>query len=315
MIAADPKRPYCARMTADRPLLGIAMMTGFCVLAPLGDAIAKLLGSSTPLVQLLLARFAVQAAILIPLAVVAGQSLRMKPRVFRLMLIRTLLHILGIAAMFMSLRFLPLADAVAIAFVMPFIMLILGHFVLQEEIGRFRMAACVVGFSGTLLVIQPSFVNVGAAALLPLVVAIVFALFMLVTRQIAKEVEAVPLQAVSGVFASIILLVMLLAARGSDIADLRLIALDSNTLWLLMAIGIVGTIAHLLMTWSLKFAPAATLAPMQYLEIPMATLFGWLLFFDFPNGLAAVGIAITVSAGLVVILREQSLAKGLKSIA
>ena len=64
--------------------------------------------------------------------------------------IRTLLHILGIGAMVTALKYLPLADAVAIAFVMPFIMLLLGKYVLAEEIGPRRLIACAVGFCGTL---------------------------------------------------------------------------------------------------------------------------------------------------------------------
>ncbi|MFT5744154.1 MAG: drug/metabolite transporter (DMT)-like permease, partial [Paracoccaceae bacterium] len=50
-------------------------------------------------------------------------------------------------------------------------------------------------------------------------------------------------------------------------------------------------------------------APMQYLEIPIATVIGWLIFRDLPNGLAAVGIVITVAAGLYVIVREQRLSR------
>jgi drug/metabolite transporter (DMT)-like permease len=74
---------------------------------------------------------------------------------------------------------------------------------------------------------------------------------------------------------------------------------------LLFLMGTVGTIAHLLMTWSLRFAPSATLAPMQYLEIPFATIIGWMIFRDLPNGLAALGIMVTVGAGLYVIWRER----------
>jgi hypothetical protein len=70
--------------------------------------------------------------------------------------------------MFASLRYLPLADAVAIAFVMPFIMLLLGWFYLGEEVGPRRFGACIVGFIGTLMVVQPSFAEVGWPALLPL---------------------------------------------------------------------------------------------------------------------------------------------------
>ncbi len=54
-------------MTLDKPILGIALMLGFCVLAPLGDALAKMLGATIPLGQLVLVRFGVQAALLIPL--------------------------------------------------------------------------------------------------------------------------------------------------------------------------------------------------------------------------------------------------------
>lgn len=298
-------------MTADRPLLGIAMMTGFCILAPLGDAIAKMLGGSVPLAELLLVRFVMQAVILLPIVVWAGQSLRMSGRMARLVLLRTALHIIGIGFMFTALRYLPLADTLAIAFVMPFIMLLLGKYVLHEEIGRFRLSACAVGFGGTLLVVQPSFVDVGWPALLPLVVAVVFALFMLVTRLIAKEIDAVPLQAISGVMASVFLILLLLVTFDSGIADLKLIWPDAFTVWMFVAIGVVGTVAHLLMTWSLRFAPSATLAPMQYLELPVATVLGWLMFSQLPNGLAGFGILITIAAGLAVIMRERFVAKGL----
>jgi drug/metabolite transporter (DMT)-like permease len=63
------------------------------------------------------------------------------------------------------------------------------------------------------------------------------------------------------------------------------------------------------MSWSLRFAPSATLAPMQYLEIPVATVIGWLVFRDLPNGLAAFGIALTVASGLYIVLRERALSR------
>ncbi len=296
-------------MTQDRPLFGIVLMLAFCVLAPLGDAMAKLLGETTPVAMLVFVRFAVQAIVLVPLTVATNRNWRLRGRVLRLTVIRTVLHIIGISAMFSALQFLPLADAVAIAFVMPFIMLLLGKYVLGEDVGLRRLAACIVGFAGTLLVIQPSFAQVGAAALLPLVVAVVFALFMLVTRQIAKETDPIALQAVSGVMATAMMLPILLFGTAADMRELSLIVPNSDSNVLLVAIGLLGTVAHLFMTWSLRYAPSATLAPMQYLEIPVATLFGWMIFHDLPDGIAAIGIAITVAAGLYVILRERASAR------
>jgi drug/metabolite transporter (DMT)-like permease len=211
--------------------------------------------------------------------------------------------------MFVSLQFLPLADAVAIAFVMPFIMLLLGRFVLHEEVGARRLAACAVGFIGTLLVVQPSFSEVGAPALLPLLVAVDFALFMLVTRQIAKEVDPMSLQAISGGMATVILLTVYCVTAGFGVLETQIVAPDRNTAALLLAIGVVGTLAHLLMTWSLRLAPSATLAPMQYLEIPVATILGYLVFADLPNGMAATGIVITICAGLYVVFREHAVSR------
>ena len=298
-------------MSADRPVLGILLMFGFCLLAPLGDAVAKLLGETLPLGQLLLVRFAIQAAILIPMVAATGRLWRMRGRILRLTALRTLLHMGGIGCMFTALRYLPLADAIAIAFVMPFLMLLLGKYVLDEEVGMRRLAACAVGFCGTLLVIQPSFAEVGWPALFPLGVAVLFALFMLVTRQLAKDVDPIGLQAISGVMATAVLLPILLIGDLAGSAPLSLVAPSGGEWGLLAAIGVIGTGAHLLMTWSLRYAPAATLAPMQYLEIPVATGFGWLIFRDLPNGLAGAGICVTIAAGLYIVMRERTQARAL----
>ena len=296
-------------MSQDKPLLGVILMLGFCVVAPMGDAVAKLLGQSVPLGQLLFIRFAVQAAVLIPLVWATRRMWRMRGRVLRLTILRTVLHIFGIGAMFSALQYLPLADAVAIAFVMPFLMLLLGKFVLGEEVGGRRLWACVVGFVGTLMVVQPSFVEVGWPALLPLVVAVNFSVFMLVTRQIAKETDPVGLQSVSGVMAVVIMAPILAFTKSGEIFALTLKTPTSMEWGLLLAIGLLGTLAHLLMTWSLRYAPSATLAPMQYLEIPVATIIGLIVFSDFPNGLALAGIMVTIAAGLYIVMRERAIAR------
>ena len=294
-------------MTDDRPFLGVMLMLAFCVLAPLGDSIAKLLGGVVALGVLVLVRFAIQAVILVPLVALSGQGFRMPKGILVWTLVRTILHILGIGLMFSALQFLPLADALAIAFVMPFIMLLLGYFAMGEHVGLHRMVACGVGFVGTLLVIQPNFVEVGYPALLPLGVAVVFALFMMVTRKIARAMDPIKLQAISGVQATVFLLgvVVFLPLGATEVS----FDFDRQTWLLLAGLGLIGTFAHLFMTWSLRFAPASTLAPMQYLEIPFGTAIGWFVFADLPNGLAALGICITVAAGLYVILRERRLSK------
>ena len=277
----------------------------------MGDAVAKLIGTSVPIGEVVLIRFAVQALVLFPLVILTDRPWKVTGRVMWLTLLRTVLHIIGIAAMFKALTYLPLADAVAIAFVMPFFMLMLGKYVLKEEVGGRRLMACLVGFIGTLLVIQPSFVTVGWPALLPVFVAANFSVFMLVTRQIAKETDPISLQAVSGFMAIGLMIPFLAMGSIWQISPLEIIAPNSTQWLLLIGLGILGTVAHLLMTWSLRFAPSATLAPMQYLEIPFATFIGLIVFQDLPNQLASIGIVITVAAGLYIILRERTTERNL----
>lgn len=294
---------------ADRPLLGIGLMLAFCVLAPMGDALAKILGTRMGLGQMVAVRFAVQAALFAPLALAMGLRVWVGPRMLRLLAFRTFLHVAGVACMFLGLRVLPLADAVAIAFVMPFLVLLLGNLVLGEAVGPRRLAACGAGFAGTLMVIQPSFAAVGWSALWPLGAALAFALFMLMTRHVSRALDPVSLQAVTGLIATAVLVPLLLAGSLVGLPELGLTPVAGSDWGLLVMVGVVGSGAHLLLTWSLRFAPAATLAPMQYLEIPFAVLIGWLVFDALPNRLAGAGILVTIAAGIYVIHRERVAAR------
>ncbi len=295
-------------------MLGIALMLGFCALIPLGDAVAKILSTRIPVGQIVLARFAAQGLILAPVALMLGISLRLPSRVMPKVILRTLLQMAGITAMFMALRYLPLADAVAIAFVMPFIMLLLGKYVLKEEVGLRRLLACVVGFAGTLLVIQPSFAEVGLNALWPLAVAVIFSVFMMVTRTLARDTDPIAIQAFSGGIACLLMAGFFALGYGFSIEELNTTLPATPELKLLALAGVLGTMAHLLMTWSLRYAPTSTLASMQYLEIPVAVFVGWLVFSELPNSIAACGIALTVAAGLYAVLRERQVNRAAREV-
>ena len=107
---------------SDRPLLGITLMLGFCVVAPLADGVGKILGAYMGIGQLVLVRFVAQLVILAPIVMMFGRFRWPQGRLAGLMWLRTVFHIIGIGLMFLSLRYLPLADAIAIVFVMPFIL-------------------------------------------------------------------------------------------------------------------------------------------------------------------------------------------------
>ena len=222
--------------TLDRPLLGILLMCGFCVLAPVSDALAKLLGGLIPLGMLMLVRFVAQVVLLGPLAVWSRTSFVLTGRLWRLTLGRTVMQFGGMIFMFSGLNFLPLADAVAIGFVFPFILLLLGWLFLGELVGPHRLAACGVGFIGTLCVIQPNFAIFGLPALLPALSAVFFALYILISRVLAKEMDPQAAQIVCGLQACVILTPLVLWAPHPAVS---LVWADGPTTLLLVTFGCV----------------------------------------------------------------------------
>jgi len=287
-------------MPKDNTRLGLLMMIGFCILAPASDAFAKILGDGIPVLQVVIARFMVQLLLIRRSLWTRRQDTWMRGDRVGLIILRSALLLLAVTFLFLSLRYLPLADAIAIAYVMPFLVLGVG-WLTGDRASPLALGLCLLGFVGTLMVVQPSFSEIGWPALLPIAVAIFFTGFMFITRKISKYIDPIDLQAANGICAMAILLPIAIFGQAMEIPILTIVSVSNIELLYLFGVGILGTLAHLMMTWALRFASAPTVAPIQYLEIPFATLYGWLIFKDFPNGLAALGIVITITAGLLVL--------------
>lgn len=294
-------------MVADRPYLGILLMLVFCVLVPLADGLGKLAIATMPVIQVVAVRFIAQTVMLVPFSLATGRSLRLPRDVMIWTFWRTVLHAGAIGLLFAALVIMPLAETLAIVFVQPFMLIIVVWLFLREDVGWRRLAACGTGFAGSLLIIQPSFVDFGPVALLPLAVAVCFTIFILITRKIAKRCDPVALQAVSGVMALPMILPLLALGPLLGIAPLTLVMPDATGWWLLLGIGLLGTLSHLLMTLALRITPSSTLAPVQYMELPFVVIVGWVLFRDFPDALGLTGIGVILAAGLYIVMRERRL--------
>lgn len=294
----------------DRILPGILLMLGFCVTAPILDVFAKLATDTTPVMQIASARFIVQAAIMLPVLVLLRHAIPRDP-LLRWPLVRRALF-LGISTycFVAATNEMPIADALAIAFVEPFILLILGKFLFGDEVGMRRIIASVVGFGGSLLVIQPSLVTFGLVALYPLGTALCFALYMLETRSLSRKMHPIPMQFATSVLTALFCSLFVgVAWIGQWDAHVPVMPEGVTWLWL-FGVGAASALAHIMMTYALRFAPSATLAPLHYLEIISAAILGLLVFQDFPNTLTWAGIAIIVSSGLYIIHRERLTEKG-----
>lgn len=293
----------------DRIPLGMALIVGFCLIAPLLDVCAKIAADVIPVGQITAARFMVQTALMLPVVLIMGLSLRMPRALWGLIALRAVFLMLSTYFIIAALRFMPLADALAIVFVEPFIILLCGKLMFDEQVGPRRLIASAVGFSGCMLVIQPSFAAFGYVALLPLGTAVTFAAYVLVTRGLRGRMHPVEMQFQTGVAATLMLVPLIWLADGTGWDTLDPVMPDGIFWVYLFGVGFFATIAHMMMTYALSIAPAATLAPLHYLEIIAAVALGYYIFGDIPNGLALWGIVIIMGSGLYVVHRERVTAR------
>lgn len=292
-------------MNNDRILRGILLMLAFCVMAPLLDTASKLATTAIPIGQITTARFLVQGALMLPLALLMRLPLQMNGKTAALITLRAVFLIASTYGFVAGVQVMPIADALAIVFIEPFILLILGYFLFGNPVGPRRIAASIVGFAGALLVIQPSLMHYGTAALYPLGTAFSFAFYMLITQAIATKMHPVTQQLHTSIAGSLICLPIMLWADGTGIIELDPVMPQGlNWLWL-FGVGFWAAASHMCMTVALNCAPASTLAPLHYLEIVTAVALGYLVFGDFPNALTWAGIAIIVASGLYIIHRER----------
>ena len=287
-------------------LFGIFMMLGFAAFGPVIDVFAKLAGEAgIPVFQISGARFAMQVLILMPFALFYRALHLPDLRETGLYILRGGLILIATSFFFASLNYLPIADAISIFFIEPFVLTLLGAILLGETIGWRRITACLVGFCGALLVIQPQYAEVGIAAAFPLGTAICFALYLILTRQMTQKAHPLAVQIYTSLAAFMLIMPVLLVMDNGAIAALDMISLDNYQLSLLIGVGIAASIAHMFITVAFRHAPVAVLAPLQYLEIISATLFGWWVFSDLPNQTTFLGVLIIVSSGLYVFMRER----------
>ncbi len=271
------------------------------------DAIAKWLSPTIAAGQIAWSRFFFQTLLMLPLFLrvpgrVLGPDLWLHAARGALIALATLLF-------FAALKFLPVADAIAIFFVEPLFLTLLAALFLGETLGWRRLSAVVMGLAGALLVIRPNFHAFGWAAALPLGTAGCFAVYLIITRQLAQREDPVRMQFYAGVFGALVMSAALGVGALTD-APVLVSVWPTAIEWALLAgLGLIATTGHLLVVHAFKRAPAGILAPFQYVEIIGATVLGLVIFGDFPDLLTWCGVAVIVASGIYVFHRERTLAR------
>lgn len=293
--------------TTPRPsaLKGMGLMTLAMIVVPGMDVLGKIMGETMPPLQVAFGRMLTQMLLAAAVAVVMGAGRDLIPPRLGVHLLRGVC--LGAATLlfFTALTAMPLTDALAIFFVQPMILTALSAVFLGEKVGWRRWSACLVGFLGALVVVKPSWAVFGVHALMPLGTACLFSCYLLITRILSGSGTLMATQFVTGLGGTLLLGAALLATTVLGIEG-AVARMPVGIEWpMFLGIGLISLVTHGLVVKAFESAPAAVLAPLNYLEIISATTLGWLVFGDFPQGTTWLGLALIVGSGLYIVHRER----------
>lgn len=284
--------------TRSARLAGIGLMLAGVWAFSFGDALGKYIVATYPVGQLLFLR---ACASLLLLAPMIWHSRRAFVELERpgLHVLRVVLSTAEVAAFFVAVGYLPLADVITYYLACPIFVTALSAIVLREQVGWRRWTAVAVGFCGVLIAMRPSTQTISWPALIALSGSTSFAILMLITRQVRGAPDIV---LASSQFVGTLVFGAVLLPFGwltPTLPDFGLFALA----------GCISIGALLCVNRSLKLAPASVVVPYQYSMIVWAVIFGYVVFGDMPSPATLLGAAIIIAAGFYIFLREQALGK------
>ncbi len=288
--------------------MGLALMLLSVLFSPLIDIFAKLAIATVPSAEITAARFAVQAICMLPVVIWRKNLADLSWKQTFYHAIRGIIMTISMISFVATLKYMSVADAIAIFFVEPIILTILSSIFLGEAIGWRRYTACGVGFFGAILIIQPSFQEVGFVALLPVVSAVCIAISAMMNRALAQREDPWVMQFQMGLWGLLFCAIILYVGEGSGSDVFDPVMPSTIAFGYLAGVGVMAAIAGILGVYAYRAAPASTLAPLQYFEIVSATIFAWLVFGDFPDAIKWLGILIIIASGLYIIWRERRFA-------
>ena len=278
---------------------GLLLMGLGFLLFSAADTQAKLLTESFHPVQIVWFRqLGLLSGVVIALIMLGPSILRTHHPT--LQIARGLLAVISATCFIFAVKFVPLADAVAVSFVAPFLVTAMGALLLGERVGLRRWIAVAIGFVGTLIVIRPGMGVMHPAVLLVVVAASAFAARQVLSRRLASSDQTITTVAYTALASVLVLSFPLPLFWTTPEADLH---------WaLLVGMAVFAALGELMIIKSLEIAQAAVLAPVHYSLIIWGTFWGWLVFDQLPDRWTWIGAAIIVATGLYIIHRERKLA-------
>ena len=309
----------------NRPGLGIAFVLVGMICISINDLIIKQLSGDYPLHQTVFLRSGIGVLFSLILVKLEGGLHILKTRHPWQHALRGILVVIANMSYFAALAAMPLADATALFFAAPLFITLLSIPILKEKVGPLRLSAVLVGFVGVMVMQRPW---AGAddldvpriVLLLPVIAALTYAVNQLMTRKLGVEAKASALAVyIQTTFIVVSLAFFVVAGDGryavgqtneSVIFLLRAWTWPTEQDWpYFIALGVNSAAIGYCLSQAYRLADAATVAPYEYIGLPLAVFWGWMIFADIPALEVWIGIALILASGLFVFLRERQKAK------
>ena len=273
-------------------------MAGGMACFVLNDSLVKFVSESLPAAQLIFIRGVFATLLLLGLSQALGALRQFRALFDRRVLLRALFDAFATVAYLTSLFHLPIANATAINMATPLFITLFAVIAFREQVGPGRWVAIATGFTGVLLVVQPSGAAFNAYALLCLGGTVLHASRDLMTRTISRAIPSILITL------STALAVTVLAGGMSLFAEWR--PVNSGQLVQLGAASVFLSGGYFLLTVAMRGGEMSLIAPFRYTALLFAVVLGYAVWGDIPNAIAWAGIALLVAAGLYVLHDERS---------
>ena len=285
-------------MDGTNPLTFVASQTRGVVMLIIGLSVAafagammKLLGNQISVLQVAWFRFAGMSVVMLPYLLYRYGITGLKPARPVIQMFRGLAMAGGTTTFVLGARSVDYADAIAVLYAYPFLLVIFAVAFLGEHANRLVWVGVCGGFAGVLLVVRPQFDHINIGHLYIFACALIVSIQLALNRKLG-HVSPPLVTAVAGAVCAALALTLVLPGSWEPIPDQA---------WIYIGLLVVaGSINQTLLVYAFAHANASTLAPFTYSEIVSAVIFGYLFFDTLPSLLSWLGILLIVAGGLYV---------------
>lgn len=309
----------------DSSTLGIFFILIGMAAISVNDMLIKQLSGGYPLHQLVFTRSSIGLLFSIIFLQLEGGWRLLKTSTPGLHALRAVMVVISNMSFFAAIAVLPLAETTALFFAAPLMITLLSIPILGEKVGPMRLSAVLVGFIGVLIMQRPwqSLADTDVnriVLLLPVLAALTYAINQVMTRKLGVSSKASALAIyiqVTFIFVSAIFYLVAGDGRyaegvenGAVVFLLRAWTWPASSDWpLLIGLGFMSAIVGYCLGQAYRISSAATVAPFEYVGLPLAVFWGFVIFGELPDLAVTIGILLIMGAGLFVFLRERSLAR------